>query len=83
MDAAEALLQCTEQKQRQTGVVIWFDNSKGYGFIEPRDGGANLFCHQSAIIMRGFRTLVENQPVEFELGSSPKGPIAVNVVPLQ
>ncbi len=84
MDAAELLSQVAEraESKRKQGIVIWFDSTKGYGFIEPRDGGANLFCHQSAIIMKGYRTLFENQPVEFEIDeASPKGRRAVNVVP--
>ncbi len=78
-DAATELLQAVQSKRE--GIVIWFDANLGYGFIEPRDGGANIFVHQSAIIMRGFRTLVENQPVEYDVEEHPKGPRAVNVVP--
>ena len=81
MEAAEALLQYTEPKQRQTGVVIWFDNSKGYGFIQPRDGGGNVFVHQSEIRTRGFRTLSPDQPVEYDVEDHIKGPRAVNVCP--
>ena len=59
----------------------WFNNDRGFGFIQRKDGGADVFVHHTAIKMKGYRTLVENQPVEFELGASPKGLIAINVVP--
>lgn len=61
----------------------WFDNARGFGFIQRREDEADIFVHHSAIQMKGYRTLVENQPVEFELGASPKGLIAINVVPQQ
>jgi cold shock protein len=84
MGAAEMLLQYTKHtKPRETGIVKWFNSERGFGFIQRREGEADIFVHHSAIQMKGYRSLVENQPVEFELGSSPKGPIAVNVVPLQ
>jgi cold shock protein len=81
MEAAEALLQSVTKEQRQKGFVRWFDNSKGYGFIQRSDGEADVFVHHSAIIMKGYRTLTENQPVEFDVYTSPKGLIATNVVP--
>ncbi|QPJ63892.1 MAG: cold-shock protein [Candidatus Nitrohelix vancouverensis] len=62
-----------------TGKVKWFNDRKGYGFIESDDGG-DVFVHFSAIEMDGFKTLSEGQPVEFEVSSGPKGPQASNVV---
>jgi CspA family cold shock protein len=63
---------------RITGKVKWFNNAKGYGFIE-RDGGSDVFVHYSAIQGSGFRSLEEGQPVEFEIVDGPKGPQAGNV----
>ena len=62
------------------GTVKWFNDQKGYGFITPDDGSADLFVHHSAIQGGGFRTLAENDKVEFEVGQGPKGPRAENVV---
>ena len=62
------------------GTVKWFNDQKGYGFITPEDGSADLFVHHSAIQGGGFRTLAENDTVEFEVGQGPKGPRAENVV---
>ena len=61
------------------GTVKWFNESKGYGFITPDDGGKDLFCHQSEIHMEGFRTLAEGQAVEFSVEQGPKGPSATGV----
>ena len=63
---------------RITGKVKWFNNAKGYGFIE-REGGNDVFVHFSAIQGAGFRTLEEGQQVEFEIVDGPKGPQAGNV----
>ena len=65
-----------------TGVVKWFNNEKGYGFITPDEGGADLFAHFSSIVSEGFKTLNENQRVEFEITQGDKGPQATNITPL-
>ncbi|HPR06308.1 MAG TPA: cold-shock protein [Denitromonas sp.] len=57
----------------QTGTVKWFNDSKGFGFITPDGGGDDLFAHFSEIQGNGFRTLAENQRVEFEIRTGPKG----------
>ncbi|HET9895473.1 MAG TPA: cold-shock protein [Streptosporangiaceae bacterium] len=64
------------------GTVKWFNSSKGYGFIAPDDGGADVFVHHTAIMADGFRNLEENQRVEFVAGQSQKGPQAEQVRPL-
>jgi CspA family cold shock protein len=61
------------------GTVKWFDEAKGFGFIAPEDGGKDVFVHYSTIEGKGFRTLAENQKVEFEAKSGPKGPQATVV----
>ncbi|HWK92012.1 MAG TPA: cold-shock protein [Luteimicrobium sp.] len=65
-----------------TGIVKWFNGEKGYGFIAPDDGSADVFAHYSAIQSTGFRTLDENQRVEFDVTQGPKGPQAENIRPL-
>jgi CspA family cold shock protein len=65
-----------------TGTVKWFNDSKGYGFIQPADGGKDLFVHYSQIGGDGFKTLVEGGKVEFEAREGAKGPEATNVVPV-
>ena len=62
-----------------TGTVKWFNESKGYGFIAPSDGTADVFVHFSAISASGFRTLSEGQAVHFEVERGPKGLQARNV----
>jgi cold shock protein len=62
-----------------TGTVKWFNAEKGYGFITPDGGGADVFAHYSAIDASGFRTLDENQRVEFEIAQGPKGPQAAHI----
>lgn len=65
-----------------TGIVKWFNSEKGFGFIAPDDGSADVFAHYSAIATSGFRTLEENQKVEFETTQGPKGLQADNIRPL-
>ena len=62
-----------------TGTVKWFNDSKGFGFIAPDDGGSDVFVHFSAIVADGFRTLSEGQKVTFEVEDGPKGPQAKDV----
>jgi CspA family cold shock protein len=64
-----------------TGIVKWFSDEKGYGFITPDDGGKDLFVHFSNIDGEGFKTLREDQPVEYEPSQGQKGPEATNVKP--
>ncbi len=64
-----------------TGIVKWFNSSKGYGFIVPDDGGSDLFVHHSEIKTEGFAKLNEGQKVEYEVGQGKKGPCATNVIP--
>ena len=62
-----------------TGVVKWFNDAKGFGFITPDDGGEDLFAHFSAIQIDGFKTLREGQRVSFEVTTGPKGKQASNI----
>ncbi|NCF64080.1 MAG: cold shock domain-containing protein [Gammaproteobacteria bacterium] len=62
-----------------TGTVKWFNESKGFGFISPSDGGKDVFVHFSAIQGSGFKTLAEGQAVSFDVEDGPKGPQASNV----
>jgi CspA family cold shock protein len=64
-----------------TGTVKWFNESKGFGFISPSDGGKDVFVHFSAIQAEGFRSLAEGQAVSFDVEDGPKGPQASNVKP--
>ena len=64
------------------GTVKWFNSEKGFGFIAPEDGGPDVFAHYSAITTSGYRTLEENQKVQFEVTQGPKGPQASNITPL-
>ncbi|MBN2993417.1 cold-shock protein [Pseudomonas cedrina subsp. fulgida] len=61
------------------GTVKWFNAEKGFGFIKPEDGSADVFVHYSAIADSGFKSLDENQKVEFEVTQGSKGPQAENV----
>ncbi len=69
-----------EETHMARGKVKWFNDAKGYGFIELEGGGEDVFVHFSAIQMDGFRTLVEGQEVELEVESGEKGQFASNVV---
>jgi len=64
------------------GTVKWFNAEKGYGFISPDDGSADVFVHYSAIAGSGYRSLEESQRVSFEVEQSPKGPQASGVTAL-
>jgi CspA family cold shock protein len=66
----------------QTGIVKWFNETKGFGFIKPDSGGEDLFAHFSQIEAKGFRTLAENQRVEFEVTQGQKGPQASRIKPI-
>jgi CspA family cold shock protein len=68
--------------EREQGTVKWFNESKGYGFIQ-RDGADDVFVHYSAIQTAGFKTLQEGQRVEFSVEPGRKGMQAVNVLPLE
>ncbi|AWL03239.1 cold-shock protein [Massilia oculi] len=65
-----------------TGIVKWFNDSKGFGFITPDEGGEDLFAHFSAIQSTGFKSLQENQRVSFDVTTGPKGKQASNIQPL-
>jgi CspA family cold shock protein len=71
-----------EYKIMATGVVKWFNGEKGFGFIAQDEGGPDVFVHFSAIAGNGYKSLEENQKVEFDLTQGPKGPQAENVVAL-
>ena len=62
-----------------TGIVKWFNDAKGFGFIKPDDGEEELFAHFSAITMGGFKTLKEGQKVTFDITQGPKGKQATNI----
>jgi CspA family cold shock protein len=63
-----------------TGTVKWFNDAKGFGFIEPEEGGIDVFAHFSAIQMDGFKTLKQGGKVTYELVQGPKGQLAQNIV---
>lgn len=65
-----------------TGIVKWFNNDKGFGFLSPSDGGKDVFVHFRSITADGFKSLVEGQQVQFTVEQGQKGPQAANVVPL-
>lgn len=65
-----------------TGIVKWFNDAKGFGFITPDQGGEDLFAHFSEISASGFRSLKEGQRVEFEIKQGPKGRQASTIKPL-
>ncbi|MBD3669998.1 MAG: cold-shock protein [Gammaproteobacteria bacterium] len=64
-----------------TGIVKWFDATKGFGFITPEDGSKDVFVHHSAIKVEGYASLDEGQHVSFDVQQGPKGPAAANVIP--
>lgn len=64
------------------GTVKWFNDAKGFGFIEPEGGGEDVFAHFSAIQMDGFRTLKQGSKVNYELVQGPKGQLAQNIQPV-
>jgi len=65
------------------GTVKWFNDAKGFGFIEPEGGGHDVFAHFSAIQMEGFRTLKQGSRVRFDLVDGPKGQLAQNIQPVE
>jgi len=65
------------------GTVKWFNDAKGFGFIEPEGGGEDVFAHFSAIQMEGFRTLQQGEQVAYDLVQGPKGRLAQNIRPLR
>ncbi len=65
------------------GTVKWFNDAKGFGFIEPEAGGGDVFAHFSAIQMEGFRTLRQGSRVHFDMIEGPKGVLAQNIQPVE
>ena len=78
--AGESAIAATKGRDMATGTVKWFNDAKGFGFIEPEDGGIDVFAHFSAIQMEGFKTLKQGGKVSFELIQGPKGQLAQNIV---
>jgi CspA family cold shock protein len=73
---------CSRRKHVAQGTVKWFNADKGFGFIAPDDGTADVFVHHSAIQTEGYRTLQDNQRVEYTAGQGTKGPQAEEVRPI-
>jgi cold shock protein len=65
------------------GTVKWFNDAKGFGFIEPDDGSGDVFAHFSAVQMEGFKTLKQGSRVSYEVVQGPKGNLAQNIQPLE
>ena len=65
------------------GTVKWFNDAKGFGFIEPEGGGAEVFAHYSSVQMEGFRTLKQGSKVTYDLVKGPKGDMAQNIRPAE
>jgi CspA family cold shock protein len=84
VSSVETTHHSTKEKRHSmtTGIVKWFNGDKGYGFITPDDGTADVFAHFSAIQSSGYRSLEENQRVEFDVTQGQKGPQAENIQPL-
>ena len=68
---------------RIQGTVKWFNEEKGFGFIERNDGGDDVFLHFSALTSSGFKTIAESAKVEFDVERGPKGPKAANVIEIR
>lgn len=79
---ARIYLYFLEYSNMATGTVKWFNETKGFGFISPDEGGEDLFAHFSAIQSSGFKTLKENQKVSFDVTQGPKGKQASNIRPM-
>lgn len=79
LSGSETGSQASGDGRKSTGVVKWFNDAKGFGFITPDDGGEDLFAHFSSIQMNGFKTLKEGQKVSFEIIQGPKGKQALNI----
>jgi cold shock protein len=77
-----AIQELREPTVKQTGTVKWFNDAKGFGFIEPDAGGPDVFAHFSAIEMEGFRTLKQGGKVSFEMVQGPKGQLAQSIQPV-
>ena len=80
--STDATLNVHRIKKMATGTVKWFNDTKGFGFISPDDGGEDLFAHFSEIKTEGFKSLQENQKVSFEVKMGPKGKQAANIKPV-
>jgi len=82
-EAKDRLTQHEVITDMQNGTVKWFNDAKGFGFISPEDGTADVFAHFSAISATGFRSLQEGQRVSYELTQGPKGAQASNITPAE